>query len=122
MSDPRSCYRGRGPRVPRRLPQTTGNADYQAEHSGMMAWPLTPSLDGCIQRCAQRPCFRRRAHRHREDLLGWASRTSPIRARSDLRLFMAVGLRLFQVASLTLILRIDLLAGAGEDREDFAKF
>ena len=31
-------------------------------------------------------------------------------------------LRLFHVASLTLVLRIELLAGAGEDREDFAKF
>ncbi len=31
-------------------------------------------------------------------------------------------LRLFHVASLALILRIDLLAGVGEDREDFAKF
>src|SRR6266571_5295992 len=45
MSDPRTCYPGRRPRVPRRLHQTTGNADHQAEHSGMMAWPLTPSLD-----------------------------------------------------------------------------
>jgi len=31
-------------------------------------------------------------------------------------------IRLFQVASLTLILQIELLAGAGEDREDFATF
>lgn len=31
-------------------------------------------------------------------------------------------LRLFHVASLTLILRIELLAGAGEDREDFGMF
>src|SRR5213593_1645732 len=31
-------------------------------------------------------------------------------------------LRLFQVVSLTLILRIDLLAGAGEDREDLGRF
>ena len=31
-------------------------------------------------------------------------------------------LRLFYVGSLTLILRIELLAGAGEDREDFGKF
>ena len=38
-----------------------------------------------IQRCAQRPCFRRWAHRVRQDLLEWASRTSPIRARSELR-------------------------------------
>src|SRR6266581_8875148 len=47
MSDPRSCCPGRGPRVPRRLHQTTGNADHQAEHPGMMAWPWpwTPSLD-----------------------------------------------------------------------------
>ena len=31
-------------------------------------------------------------------------------------------LTLFYAASLTLILRIELLAGAGEDREDFGKF
>ena len=31
-------------------------------------------------------------------------------------------LRLFHVASLTLILRIELLAGAGEDREDLGRF
>src|SRR3989442_772308 len=49
MSDPRSCCPGRGPRVPRRLHQTTGNADHQTEHPGMMDLPLTPSLD---ERCS----------------------------------------------------------------------
>src|SRR5947199_5532458 len=56
MSDPRSCCAGRRPRVPRRLHQTTGNADHQAEHSGMMAWPLTPSLDeGCRAKLKMNP-------------------------------------------------------------------
>src|SRR5437773_2824448 len=45
MSDPRSCCPGRRPRVPRRLHQTTGNANHQTEHPGMMDLPLTPSLD-----------------------------------------------------------------------------
>src|SRR5436309_14662284 len=49
MSDPRSCCPGRGPCVPRRLHQTTGNADHQTEHPGMMDLPLTPSLD---ERCS----------------------------------------------------------------------
>src|SRR5256885_9629297 len=91
MSDPRSCYPGRRPRVPRRLHQTTGNADHQTEHPGMMDLALTPSLD---ERCSAK------------------RKMNPLKGT----------IRLFHVASLTLILRIELLAGAGEDREDLGRF
>src|SRR5205814_4081769 len=88
---------------------------------------------GRLARPGRRPADRSsRAQRWEKAVrIGPNSRSSSVRrvARRNRRVacatskpFFKHALRLFHVASLVLILRIDLLAGAAEDREDFGRF
>ena len=69
--------------------------------------------EGC-RRIGNQPSLLRRARTQ--------TNTGPDRQAKRMKRILRRCLRLFHVASLTLILRIELLAGAGEDREDLGRF